>query len=206
MTATVPADRSRLDPRVLLVAAGRVVVQRAVAGRYGWQRDGLYFLACSRHLAWGYVDRPPLTPLVARLATATFGTSLYGLRLFPALADAAIVVLAGVIARELGGRGAAQILAATALASGTVLLGVGHLLSTAIFDFLAWTSLTAVVVHILRTGDRRWWLVAGVIAGMGLENKHSVALLLAALLVGLLVSRRDLLHDPWLWVGAALAL
>ena len=91
------ARLARLDRRVIAVAAVVVALQIAVAGRYGWHRDELYFLACSRHLAWGYVDQPPFTPLVARAATAMFGPSLYGLRLFPALTRA-MVVLAGVLA------------------------------------------------------------------------------------------------------------
>jgi hypothetical protein len=197
---------ARLDRRVIAVAAVVVALQMAVAGRYGWHRDELYFLACSRHLAWGYVDQPPFTPFVARVASAMFGPSLYGLRLFPALADASLVVLTGLLARELGGRRRAQLLAAVAVGSASVLLAVGHLLSTAVFDFLAWTALTTVVVHILRTDDARWWTVAGVIAGIGLENKHSVAFLLAGLAVAMFLTRRDLLRSRWLWVGAAIAL
>lgn len=200
------ARTERLDLRVLAAAAIIVALQLALAGRYGWHRDELYFLACSRHLAWGYVDQPPLTPLLARLSTALFGSSLVGLRTFPALANAAMVVLAGVIARDLGGRRKAQLLAAVAVAAATVLLAVGHLLSTAVFDFLAWTALVAVVIHIARCGDRRWWVAAGVVAGIGLENKHSVARLLAALLVGVILTRRDLLRDRWLWLGLAIAL
>jgi hypothetical protein len=197
---------NRLDRHVLVVAAIVVAVQLVLAGRYGWHRDELYFLACGRHLAWGYVDQPPFTPVVARLATALFGTSLSGLRLLPALADAAMVVLAGVLARELGGRRTAQLLAAVAVASATVLIAVGHLLSTAVFDFLAWTALTAVIVHILRTDDGRWWLLAGAIGGVALENKYSVAFLLGALLIGMVLFRPSLLADRWLWLGAGIAL
>jgi 4-amino-4-deoxy-L-arabinose transferase-like glycosyltransferase len=108
-----------------------------------------------------------------------------------------MVVLAAVIARELGGGRSAQVLAATAVAISGVLLATGHLLATATFDFLAWTALTAIVVHVWRTGRTRWWIVAGVVAGVGLENKHSVAFLLVGLGVGMLVARRDLLRDPW---------
>jgi hypothetical protein len=196
----------RLARPVIVVAASLVACQLVLAGRYGWHRDELYFLACSRHLAWGFVDQPPFTPAVARVATALFGTSLYGLRLAPALADTGMVVLAAVIARELGGGRSAQVLAATAVAISGVLLATGHLLATATFDFLAWTALTAIVVHVWRTGRTRWWIVAGVVAGVGLENKHSVAFLLVGLGVGMLVARRDLLRDPWLWAGLGIAL
>src|SRR4051812_27394671 len=93
------ADVRTLAPAALVVAGVVVVIQLALAGRYGWHRDELYFIACSRHLAWGYVDQPSFTPAIARFATALFGTSLIGLRLVPALANGAIVVLAAVIAR-----------------------------------------------------------------------------------------------------------
>jgi len=207
LRSAVRAQRTQALALSAFVVAGAVIaVQLAFAGRYGWHRDELYFLACSRHLAWGYVDQPPFTPAVARVATALFGTSLLGLRLVPALANAATVVLAAVIARELGGGRRAQTLAATAVAVSTVLLATGHLLSTATFDFLAWTALTAVVVHICRTGDGRWWLVAGAIAGVGLENKFSVAFILGGIGLGILATRRDLLREPLLWLGAGIAL
>ena len=190
------------------IAIGAIVLacQLALATRYGWHRDELYFVACGRHLAWGYVDQPPFTPAVARLATAMFGNSLTGLRLFPALADAITVVLAAVIARDLGGTHRAQVLGATSVAIASVVLGVGHLLSTAMFDTLAWAAISALAVHALRTRDGRWWIPAGVVAGIGLENKYTVAFLLAGLAVGVAATRRDLVRDPWLWAGLAIAL
>src|SRR5581483_1402914 len=192
--------------RATCVVAGLVLVaQLAFATRYGWHRDELYFVAAGRHLAWGYVDQPPFTPAVARAATALFGTSLLGLRLVPALANAVVVVLAAVIARELGGNRRAQLLAATAVAVSSVILATGHLLSTTTFDLLAWTALTAVFARLLRTGDTRWWLAVGVIAGMGMENKYTVAFLVGAFVVGVLLCRRDLLRGRWLWVGAGVA-
>src|SRR5438270_7357808 len=199
-------DPRTLAPAAVMIAGVVVVIQLALAGRYGWHRDELYFIACGRHLAWGYVDQPPFTPAVARVATAVFGTSLIGLRLVPALANAGIVVLAAVITRELGGKRSAQVVAACAVAVSSVILALGHLLSTATFDLLAWTALTAAFVRLLRTGDCRWWLAIGVIAGIGLENKYTVAFLLGGLMVGLLLCRPAVLREPWLWAGAGIAL
>jgi hypothetical protein len=192
--------------RTWAIAGGVLVVLVALAGRYGYHRDELYFLACGRHLAWGYVDQPPFTPALARLSEALFGGSLYGLRLFPALADAGIVLLAAATARALGGRRRAEVLAALGAAFGSVFLGTGHVLATATFDNLFWAAVVYVVVRALRPGaDQRVWLLAGAIAGVGLLNKHSVAFLLAGLFLGVLAARRDVLRTPWPWLAALVA-
>jgi hypothetical protein len=222
-TATAPeASGSRapvrfrpVSRRTWAIAGGVVAVLLALAGRYGYHRDELYFLACGRHLAWGYVDQPPFTPAVARLSEALFGGSLYGLRLFPALADAGIVVLAAATARALAGRSApdergrgqrAELLAALGAAFGSVFLGTGHLLATATFDNLSWAAVVYVAVLALRPGaDQRLWLLAGAIAGVGLLNKHSVAFLLVGIFAGLVATRRDVLRTPWPWLGALVA-
>lgn len=192
--------------RTWAIAAAVLVALVALAGRYGYHRDELYFLACGRHLAWGYVDQPPFTPAVARLSEALFGGSLYGLRLFPALADAGIVLLAAATARAMNGGRRAELLAALGAALGSVFLGTGHILATATFDNLFWAAVVYVAVLALRPdADQRLWLLAGAIAGIGLLNKHSVAFLLAGLLVGVVATRRDLLRTPWPWLGALVA-
>ena len=191
---------------VLLTAGAVVVVLVAFAGRYGYHRDELYFLECGRHLSWGYVDQPPFTPALARVATGLFGASLHGLRLFPALATGAIVVLAALTARELGATRRGEVLAAIATAAASFFLGAGHLFSTTTFDNLFWAAVVYVVVRALRPGaDPRLWLVAGAVAGVGLLNKHSVAFLLAGVFAGLVAVRRDVLRTPWPWVGASIA-
>ena len=139
--------------------------------------------------AFGYVDQPPLTPLVARAADGLFGGSLVGLRLPSALAAGLVVLVTGLIAREFGGGRAAQVLAAACMAVSAVLLAVGHLLSTTTFDLLAWTVLSWLLVRALRDGGPSW-LVAGAVAGVGLQNKLLPAFLLAAVLVGVLLGAR----------------
>ena len=192
--------------RVWGVAATVLAVELLLAGRYGVHRDEWYFLVAGHHLAWGYVDQPPLTPALARLSDMLFGGSLLGLRLLPALAVAAVVVLAGGLARELGGDRRAMVLAAVGTAAGSVFLAAGHLLSTTTFDLLAWVVLLWLAARLLRTGDGRLWLAFGVVAGIGLLNKSLVALLAIALGVGLVVGGRGrMLRSGWLWAGAALA-
>jgi hypothetical protein len=189
------------------VAGGTLVLLMAVSTRYGWHRDELYFVACGRKLAWGYVDQPSFTPLVARVSQALFGTSLAGLRLWPALALVVVVLLTALMARELGGGRFAQGLAALAAGICPLFLGEGHLLATATFDLLFWTAITYMVVTLLHTGDQRLWLVAGALAGIGLHNKHSVVFLLAGLFAGLALTQagRRQLASPWPWVGVCLA-
>jgi hypothetical protein len=115
---------------LLLVAALLAGLLLAVAGRYGYHRDELYFLEASRHLAWGYVDQPPLTPALAGVARLIDQDSLVVLRLLPALAVAAMVAVAGLIARELGGGRQVQVLTAACAAGAGITLATGHLLST----------------------------------------------------------------------------
>jgi Dolichyl-phosphate-mannose-protein mannosyltransferase len=189
------------------VAAGAyLVVELAFAGRYGHSRDELYFLACADHMAWGFVDQPPLTPALAWLQRELWGESVVGLRVLPMLAGAACVVLAGALARRLGAGAAGQALAAACVAAAGVFLVAGHLLTTTVFDLLAWTVVLYVAVRVLGGSDERLWLLAGAVAGVGLLNKWSVAFLGLALLVGLALADRRRLRSPWPWLGAALAL
>jgi len=187
------------------LAAAVALLLATVAGGYGYHRDELYFLRAGRELAFGYVDQPPLTPLVARLMDALAPGSLVALRLPSALAAAAVVVLTGLLARELGGGRGAQLLAAGTMAVSAILFAVGHLLSTSTWDLLAWTALSWLVVRALRDGGPSW-LAVGAVAGVALENKTLPAFLLAGLLLGVLcVGPRPALRSRWPWLGALLA-
>lgn len=188
------------------IAAAVTATLIAVSGRYGYHRDELYFLQAGQHPAFGYRDQPPLTPLLARAATELFGDSLVGLRLISALAAGLVVLLCGLISRELGcGRGP-QALAAACIGVAAILLALGHLLSTSTFDLLAWTALSWLVVRALRDGGRSW-LAVGVVGGIGLQNKTLVAFLLAALAIGVLVAGpRETLRSPWPWAATGIVL
>jgi 4-amino-4-deoxy-L-arabinose transferase-like glycosyltransferase len=187
-----------------------VAVETAVSARYGYHRDELYFLAASEHLAWGYVDQPPLTVAFAGLARAVFGDSLVGLRLLPALAVGVAVVLTGLIARELAGPDraasrAAQILAAACVAGSGATVVLGHLHATATFDLVFWAALLLALVRLLRTGDTRLWPAVGVLAGAGLLNKTTVLQLAGVCLAGLLADRRGrALLAAWHFAAAVL--
>ena len=174
---------------------------------YGYFTDELYYLACSKRLAFGYVDHPPLAVLLLRAVRAVLGDSLPAIRLPAALAGAATVFLAGSIARRVGGGRLAQVLAAvsTAVAAGPVIIFGFY--STNALEILFWTLSAYLVTEILAGADPRLWLVVGAVAGLGLENKHTMVVFGAALAIGLVAtSARSHLRGPWPWLGVLLAL
>jgi len=206
LDAAPTAGLRPFDRRVIWVGGAVFALLMALSPRYGFHRDELYFLDCARHLQASYVDQPVLTPLLAWVSLKLFGVSLTGLRLWPALAAWATVLISGLIARELGGDRRPQLLAAIGTASMPALLALDHTAGTTPYDMLAWTALALVVVRIGRTGDCRWWLAAGLILGLGLANKHSVGLFAVALVAGVLLSGgRAMMLNRWFLAGAAIA-
>jgi Dolichyl-phosphate-mannose-protein mannosyltransferase len=192
---------------LLGLAVVKLIVQLSVAGRYGFHRDELYYLAAGQHPSLGYVDYPPVTAMVARLSTVVFGHSLVGLRVWPAMAGAVIVVLGGLIARELGGGRFAQALAAFLVLCSPMFLGSNSMLQTVSFDELTWALCLYLVARLLaRGGPPRLWLAIGVAFGIGLETKYTILVLAIGLAVGLvLTSERRWLVTPWPWLAALIA-
>ena len=189
-----------------LLGVGTAVLLLAVAARYGPHRDEMYFVRVGGAPAWGYVDQPPLTPLLAHAVDALTGGSLVGLRVPSALMAGLVVVLTGLLAAEFGGGRRAQVIAAASAAVSSFLLATAHLLSTTTVDVLIWTLLSWLVVRALRDGGAVW-LAVGAVAGIGLENKLQPAFLLGALLIGVLaVGPRAALRSRWPWLGGAVAL
>jgi len=183
-----------------------LIAHLLTGGRFGIFRDEYYYLACASHLDWGYVDHPPLS--IAFLAgwRAVFGDSVHMLRLPAALAGAGLVLLAGLLAREMGGRRLAQGLAAFAVAVSPVTLSVTGFYSMNFFELLVWTGAAILLVRILRDDERGLWPWLGVLLGLGLLNKISVTFLGASMALGfLLTPARRQLADRRLWLGAAIA-
>ncbi len=181
-------------------------VLTALSGRYGFHRDELYFLVAADHLAWGYVDQPPLTPLLVHISTGIFGSTPMGVRVLSTITSALTVVVVALIAREFGADRRAQTLAAGCAAVSGFLMGVGHLASTATYDLLFWMVIALLAIKLLRTGDGRWWVALGLAVGVALQNKYLVVLPLGALLIAVLITGpRAVLRSWWLPVGVVVA-
>ena len=191
---------------VLSLAAIKLAVHLYASGSYHYFRDELYFIACGRHLAWGYVDQPPLVALYARIGE-WLGPSLRGFRLLATIAGAVRIVLTGVLTARMGGNRVAQTLACTAVLFAPIYLGIDSILSMNVFEHLFWLAALLIVVEIANGASEKWWLAFGVIAGLGLQNKHSMLFLGAAIAIAVaLTPLRKSLARPWIYLGGVIAL
>jgi 4-amino-4-deoxy-L-arabinose transferase-like glycosyltransferase len=191
---------------VIAVAAIKLLLHIYAARFYGYFVDELYFIACSDHLSWGYVDQPPLIVVSVKLARVLFGDSLQSIRFFAALAGAGSVVLAGLIARELGGKRFAQGLAAQAVLCAPLYLSMNHYVSMNAFEPVFWMTCAFLILRFINTGNQKLWLWFGLVAGIGLNNKYSIAIFGAGIVLGLLLTpHRRVFLRPWIWAGGLIA-
>lgn len=192
---------------LLSIAAAVTLVHLFTNGRYGFHRDELQFLSDARHLDWGFVAYPPLTPFLERIGLSLFGLSLVGLRLFSVAAQATAIVITGLMARELGGKRLAQATAALAVALSPLPLFQGTEFQYSSFDYLWWVLIAYFTIRLLKTENPRWWMAIGAVVGMGLLTKYSILFFIAGILGGVVLSRaRRYLASGWFWGGIALAL
>src|SRR6202789_3520306 len=211
--ASIPRDYTldrdlALRSRVMLfaLASCKLLIQLAGINHYGFFRDELYYIACGQHLAWGYVDQPPLIAFVAWFARHWFGPSLFATRLFPILAGAAVVYATGRVAAELGGGLFAQFLAAAGILFAPAYLAFDSFFSMNAFEPLFWLLCAWIAIRVVKGASPRLWLLFGGLAGVGLENKHSMLVFGFALVAGLLISgQARLLTSKWIWIAGALA-
>src|SRR3954465_13296963 len=173
---------------LIAIAAGVFLLHLATNGQYGFHRDELQTLDDARYLDWGFVAYPPLTPFLGRVSQWLFGNSITGARVFPALAQAIVIVLGGLMARELGGGRLAQVIAALATAVGPVALAAGALLQYVAFDYLWWVLLAWLAMHLIRTGDERLWIAIGAVIGLGMMTKYTMLFLVAGLALGMILT------------------
>ncbi len=191
---------------VAVIALAKFVVQFWSSGSYGFFVDELYYLACGEHLAWGYVDQPPLIAVVVHFTRALLGESLRAIRFPAVLAGVATVVLAAALARELGGRRWSQVMAALCVVVAPAFMAIDSFVSMNAFEPLFWTGCAWAVARVIRTGEQRWWLLFGVLAGVGLLNKHSMLIFGFGITVGLmLTAARKALASKWVWIGLVIA-
>jgi hypothetical protein len=187
------------------IALATVVVHLVFGNHYGFHPDELATLDDARHPAWGYVAYPPVTPFLARVAVVLFGASVRWFRLFANIALAIVVVLAGLMAREMGGRRWAQLVAAVATVP--YCLSVGVLMQYVAFDALAWALTAYFVIRLLKSADPRWWMAIGVSIGFGMLSKWTMGFLVLGVVAGILLTEsRRYLTSKWLWIGLGICL
>lgn len=215
MTSTAQPSTANTNPNTFLasdlsiawlLAAAAVLLQMLTNGRYGYFRDELYFLACSDHLAWGYVDFAPLVALLTRVSRLALGDSLHAIRFLPALAEGGQILITGLIARELGGRRFAIFLSGLSVLLAPVILGNATRFSMNPFEPIFWMGAAYFLLRAINGDQPKLLLASGVLLGLGLENKHSTAFFLVSLTLGVLFSpSRRLLLTKWFWLAAAAA-
>ena len=214
---TAPAQPVSAEPAVeqprtehlllLAIAAAMALVHIATNNRYGFHRDELQFLSDARHLDWGFVSYPPFTPFVEHIGLSVFGLSLVGLRLFSVIAQALVIYVSGLMARELGGRRLSQVTTALAVALSPLPLFSGTEFQYTSFDILWWVLIAYFTIRLLKSENTRWWLAIGAVVGVGLLTKYSIVFYIGGILAGVVFTkaRRHLL-SKWFWAGIALAL
>ncbi len=191
---------------VLAIAAVKLAVHLYAGRHYGYFIDELYYLACSRHLDWGYVDQPPLIALITWLVRLSIGDSLAAIRLLPALAGTGEVILTALLARELGGNRFAQVLSAIIVLVAPGILGGNNLLTMNAFEPLFWVGCAYLLVRLVRTENPKLWIWFGLLAGIALENKYSMLIFGTGIVIGLaLTPQRRLLASRWLWISGLIA-
>lgn len=174
--------------------------------RYGYFRDEFDYIACARHLAWGYVDQPPLIPFLTRISLAVLGDSVRAVRFIPALATSLLIVQTAYIVRELGGKKYAMLLSAIIVFFAPQYLSNGSLLGTNCLEPNLWMGCAYFVILAIKRGEPRYWLWVGVFAGLGMEEKYSIALFVFGIVIGLLLTeQRRVFLNKWIWLGGLAA-
>lgn len=189
------------------IAVASFLLHVVFSNRYGYFRDEFDYIACGRHLTWGYVDQPPLLPVLSRIFMAIFGESLRAVRLLPALTSAALIVLTGVITRELGGKRFAMVLSAVTILIAPIYLSGGSLLtSNCDLEVLLWMGCVYFAILAIKRDQPKFWLWFGVVAGIGLQEKYSILVLGLAVVIGLVLTpERRFLLSKWMWLGGLAA-
>lgn len=204
---TEQKDSSRLEAIALAAIAIAVALLHILTNsRYGFHRDELQFLSDARHLDWGFVAYPPFTPFVERVGLGVFGLSMVGLRLFSVVAQALVIFISGLMARELGGGRLAQVTTALAVAFSPLALFEGTEFQYTTFDYLWWILIAYFVICLLKSENPPWWLAIGAAVGIGLQTKYAIAFYVAGILGGMVLTQaRHYFLNLWFWAGTVLA-
>ena len=200
-------DRRVTTSVIAGLAVVALVVHLLTIHRYGYFRDELYYIACARHLDFGYVDLAPLSAFLLRIELILFGSSLFALRIFPALASGLTIVFTGILSRELGGRAWAVALACTGMLGSLFFLAVGNFYSPNVYEPLFWTGAIYLLCRIINGASSRTWLWFGVVVGFGIQNKHSMVFFGVVIVLAILLTpQRRQLAQKWIWLSGFITL
>jgi hypothetical protein len=209
VSAPSPEDKVFLSGGMLIVlgiALAKLLFHIYFNNRYGYFRDEFDYMSCGDHLAWGYVDQPPLIPFLIHINRAILGDSLRSIRFIPALASSLLVVQTAVLAREFGGRRYALLLSAITAVIAPQYLSNGSLLGTNCLEPNLWMGCAYFAILAIKRNDPRYWLWFGVVAGIGMEEKYSIAVFGFGIVIGLLLTeQRRVFLNPWIWLGGLAA-
>ena len=207
--STESKDKSFLANGMLIVVAiafAKFLFHVYFNNRYDYFRDEFDYMSCGNHLAWGYVDQPPLIPFLIHICRAVLGDSLRSIRMIPALASSLLVVQVAMLAREFGGRSYALLLSAVAVVVAPQYLSNGSLLGTNCLEPNLWMGCAYFAILAIKKNEPRYWLWFGVVAGIGLQEKYSIALFGFGMVIGLLLTaQRRVFLNPWIWIGGLAA-
>src|SRR6202795_2065274 len=214
-SATVPVSPSNSVQRSFFASCMGIAVAIALAkllfhiyfnNRYGYFRDEFRYISCGDHLAWGYVDQPPLIPFLIHISRTVLGDSLRAIRFIPALASSLLVVQTAMLAREFGGRCFALLLSAITIVIAPQYLSNGSLLTTNCLEPNLWMGCAYFVILAVKRNNPRYWVWFGVVAGLGLQEKYSIAVFGFGVVIGLLLTpQRRVFLNPWIWIGGLAA-
>ncbi len=176
-----------------------------LTGAYGFFRDELYYIACSDHLAWGYVDQPPFSLYVLKFSRMLFGDSLTAIRIIPTLMHTGTIVITGMMVKEMGGRAFAIFIASLAVALAPIHLGISSIYSMNSIDGFIWALSVYLILRIINTREQSYWIGLGIVLGIGLLNKISVLFLGSGVFVGILLTNRQWLITRWPYIAGSIA-
>src|SRR6267154_2998853 len=193
ISASTSKSRDQLRTAMVVVCAialAKFLFHIYFNNRYGYFRDEFNYMSCGDHLGWGYVDQPPLIPFLIHINRAVLGDSLRSIRFIPALASSLLVVQTALIAREFGGKRFALLLSAVTIVVAPQYLSNGSLLGTTCLEPNLWMGCAYFAILAIKRDDPRNWLWFGIVAGLGMQEKYSIAVFGVGIVAGLLLTEQ----------------
>jgi hypothetical protein len=191
---------------LIVIALTKLIVHLFAITSYDYFRDEFYYIACSKHMDFGYVDHPPFAEAILFIVRNMLGESLFSIRIIPILVSCYLVILTGLLVKEFGGKKYAQLLAGISVGIAPVLLGTAAAFSMNVFDQLFWTQAIYFIIRFINTEQNKYLLLTGIAFGVGLQTKHLISLLLIGMFIGIVLTQhRKHLRNKWLWISLATA-